>query len=69
MISALAQWDAQLAQILTREVIEAAVATIPEEFIAVLLPETSSKDTFRFRAAYVGFLWKRLTATLLLKIF
>jgi hypothetical protein len=52
--------DARLAPLLTREVLERALATVPEEFIGPLVPAGS--DSARQRAAYVAFLWKRLRA-------
>lgn len=56
-VASLHQKDAALAHRLTRQVLEATVATVPETFLAVTGPETSLR---RNRAAYVAFLWKRL---------
>ncbi len=52
--------DDQLAPRLTREVLERALATVPDEFIGPLVPPGS--DPARHRAAYVAYLWKRLRA-------
>jgi hypothetical protein len=49
----------QVAPLLTRETIAAAIAAVP----ASLLPETlSERDVMRRRAAYSAYLWKRLSA-------
>jgi len=62
----LAGWDEILAARLTREVIEAAVAEVPDSFLAPLispaLDEVSAHAVARRRAAYAAFLWKRLKA-------
>lgn len=61
----LAGWDDILAARLTREVVEAAVDQVPNEFLRPLLRESeqSSEEALRRRrAAYVAFLWKRLKA-------
>lgn len=50
--------DAVLAPLLSRDVLEAALAAVPSEFLAPLAPADSDLD--RLRAAYVAFLWKRL---------
>jgi len=50
--------DAELAPRLTRELLEHALATVPDEFIVPLL--TRGGDALRLRAAYVAFLWERL---------
>jgi hypothetical protein len=50
----LAAADRQLAPKLTREVLERALAEVPDEFLA--------GDAPRQRAAYVAYLWKRLKA-------
>jgi HipA-like protein len=55
----LARWDEQLAATLTRGVLEAVVATVPDSFLTARPPEWSPT---RARAAYVAFLWKRLRA-------
>jgi HipA-like protein len=52
--------DERLAPRLTREVLERALAAVPDEFIRPLLP--SGGDLGRHRAAYVAYLWKRLRA-------
>jgi len=52
--------DARLAPKLTREVLEHALATVPDAFLAPLLPADGS--VARLRAAYVAYLWKRLRA-------
>ncbi len=52
--------DDELAPRLTREVLERALATVPDEFIGPLVPPRS--DPARHRAAYVAYLWKRLRA-------
>jgi hypothetical protein len=52
--------DEKLAPRLTREVLERAVATVPDEFIRPLVPKAS--EPTRHRAAYVAYLWKRLRA-------
>lgn len=50
--------DAELAPRLTREVLERVLASVPDEFIAPLIPPSESPG--RQRAAYVAYLWKRL---------
>jgi hypothetical protein len=50
-------WDEIFATRLGREVIEAAVADIPDAF---LTPLVDAEALRRRRAAYVAFLWKRL---------
>lgn len=55
----LPRWDAQLAALFTREVLQRAAARVPDEFLADRPREWSPE---RARAAYVAFLWKRLTA-------
>lgn len=52
-----ARFDAQLAKLLSREALDAAVAAVPDEFLLAVGPETRSS---RNRAAYQAFLWKRL---------
>ena len=52
----LAHLDEALSALLPRTVLESAVQHVPDEF----LPEASGDATFRRRAAYVAFLWKRL---------
>jgi hypothetical protein len=61
-------WDAVFASLVTRAVLESAVAAVPADFITPLLPaaahdgsSASQADAVRRRrAAYVAFLWKRL---------
>jgi hypothetical protein len=52
--------DAELTPKLTREVLERALATVPDAFLSPLLPAGGHLD--RLRAAYVAYLWKRLRA-------
>ena len=62
--SDLALWDEILAARITRDVLEAAVAAVPDTFLTPLLPPSPQADAEalrRRRAAYVAFLWKRLT--------
>jgi hypothetical protein len=56
----LSDCDAQLAPRLTRELLEHALAVVPDEFLVPLVPPGS--DLARHRAAYVAYLWKRLHA-------
>jgi hypothetical protein len=58
----LLEWDGILAPRLSREVIESAVAQVPDDFLEPLMPpgEISPLALTRRRAAYVAFLWKRL---------
>ena len=49
--------DASLAPRLTRDVVDAAVAQVPDSFLTPLVGQT---PTDRRRAAYAAFLWKRL---------
>lgn len=55
-------WDPILAARLTRDVLEEAVAQVPDDFLAALMPagEISPVALARRRAAYAAFLWKRL---------
>ena len=55
----LPSYDPMLAALLTREVLNASVARIPDEFLSDKPSEWSAD---RARAAYVAFLWKRLAA-------
>ena len=56
-----ATWDAVFAGLVTRDVLESAVAAVPDDFITPMLPRGSQADGVRRRrAAYVAFLWKRL---------
>src|SRR5450631_2388804 len=52
--------DAELAPKVTRQLLEHALATVPDEFLLPLLGPGG--DALRLRAAYVAFLWKRLRA-------
>ena len=52
--------DAELAPKLTREIVEHALATVPDAFVLPLVPQGG--DLNRLRAAYVAYLWKRLRA-------
>jgi hypothetical protein len=57
----LAEWDGPLAARLAREVIRAAVQTVPDDFLEPLLgPRATPTALARRREAYVAFLWKRL---------
>lgn len=59
----LAEWDPILTELVTRDVLEAAVAAVPDSFLTPLLPTPVSEVALRRRrAAYVAFLWKRLRA-------
>jgi hypothetical protein len=49
--------DETAAAALSREVLEAALAQVPDAFLDAAFP---GHDTARLRAAYVAFLWKRL---------
>jgi hypothetical protein len=57
-----ATWDSILAGLLTRTVLESAVAAVPASFLVPLLPDAAPQaDALRRRrAAYTAFLWKRL---------
>jgi len=54
----LREWDARLASRLSRAVVEAAVAEVPDSFLEPLLSRGVSLE--RRRRAYQAFLWKRL---------
>ena len=57
----LATWDERLAPRLTREVLESAVARVPEDFLRPLVvPGGDAERVARRRRAYEAFLWKRL---------
>jgi hypothetical protein len=56
----LSNCDAELAPKLTREVLEQALAAVPDDFLLPLVPAGS--DAARHRALYVAYLWKRLRA-------
>jgi hypothetical protein len=63
--SDLAGWDEILATRITRDVIEAAVAAVPDTFLTPMLSSLPQAEDIeealrRRRAAYVAFLWKRL---------
>lgn len=51
--------DAELAPRLTRDVLEAAVRAVPDTLLEPLVPD-APRALERRRAAYVGYLWKRL---------
>jgi hypothetical protein len=51
----LAAADQELAPMITREVLDRALAEVPNDFLSLLAP-----DPARLRAAYVAYLWKRL---------
>jgi hypothetical protein len=53
----LAAADQELAPKITRQVLEQALADVPDDFLSPLDPELA-----RLRAAYVAYLWKRLRA-------
>ncbi|HEX3851658.1 MAG TPA: hypothetical protein VHW01_11875, partial [Polyangiaceae bacterium] len=52
--------DAELAPKVTRELLEHALAVVPDEFLLPLV--AAGGYTRRLRAAYAAFLWKRLRA-------
>jgi hypothetical protein len=54
----LREWDERLAGRLTRDVLAAAVAAVPDSFLEPLLAHGVSLE--RRRRAYQAFLWKRL---------
>lgn len=57
----LAEWDELLAATLGRGALRAAVAAVPDDFLAPLLPAAATAATLaRRREAYAAFLWKRL---------
>ena len=59
----LAAWDEDLAARLGRDVLEHAVAQVPDEFLAPLVEPGGRADRLaRRRRAYEAFLWKRLKA-------
>jgi len=60
-VTDLAEWDALLAARMEREVIERAVAEVPDSFLEPLSGE-GADALRRRRAAYSAFLWKRLKA-------
>lgn len=55
----LASVDARLASSISRAVLEAALARVPDDFLVTARPDLSPD---RLRALYVAFLWKRLKA-------
>ena len=57
-VTDLAEWDAIFAARLTRDVIEQAVADVPDDFLA----ESDAESRRRRRAAFAAVLWKRLKA-------
>ena len=60
-VTDLAEWDAIFAARMEREVIERAVAEVPDSFLEPLSSE-GAEALPRRRAAYSAFLWKRLKA-------
>jgi hypothetical protein len=52
--------DDELARRVTRDVLERALASVPNEFLAPLVSPGGTAE--RLRAAYVAYLWKRLRA-------
>jgi len=59
----LAEWDERLAGRLTREVVDDAIAQVPDDFLIPLLGRPPDPERLRRRrAAYQAFLWKRLKA-------
>lgn len=59
--TSLADWDDLLAATLGRGALRAAVESVPDEFLAPLLPVTATATALaRRREAYTAFLWKRL---------
>ena len=57
----LLDWDELFAARITRELIDAAVSQVPDEFVLPLIDGEGSADAVRRRrAAYGAFLWKRL---------
>lgn len=59
-----AMWDELFASCLTRDVLEHAIAAVPDTFLEPLMPTAhpSPDALHRRRAAYVAYLWKRLKA-------
>jgi hypothetical protein len=55
----LAEWDAALAPLVTRELLSDVLASVPDSFLAARPAEWTAS---RARSAYVAFLWKRLKA-------
>lgn len=58
-VSLLRRFDPTLACLVSQEVLDEAVARVPDSF---LLEASSDRSAFRVRAAYRAFLWKRLKA-------
>lgn len=54
------EWDNLLADRLTRETIEGAVADVPADFLIAAGVDDDPNALSRRRAAYVSYLWKRL---------
>ena len=52
------EWDARLAPRISREVLQHALASVPDDFLEPLLARGVSVE--RRRRAYEAFLWKRL---------
>lgn len=59
---ALAAAAPALAALLTRDVLEAALAVVPDSFLAPLVAVATPDALARLRAAHVAYLWKRLRA-------
>jgi hypothetical protein len=64
LVTELDTWDDILAARVTRDVLEDAVAQVPDSFLLPLLPSDirDLESLHRRRAGYVAFLWKRLAA-------
>ena len=59
-VANLAEWDEIFAARITRDVVEDAVAQVPDDFLVPLLESPTAEALRRRRAAYAAFLWKRL---------
>jgi hypothetical protein len=55
------QWDAILAERVSRHVLRAAIADVPDDFLKPDEGDASAETLRRRREAYVAVLWKRLT--------
>jgi hypothetical protein len=58
----LAELDEPLAERLTRDIVRAAVAAVPDDFLEPLVAAGGGDSLSRRREAYAAFLWKRLKA-------
>lgn len=56
----LAAWDPLLTALLSRQTLTEVVASVPDSFLAPLLPAPGPPALARRRAGYVAYLWKRL---------